>query len=270
MSKKTFAALLLFAGVGLTSLHGQTAHAAPGIWHKRIVYATHNDQEIPAQLATRFNVVHNDKGITIRMEMKDPHAADLKTLKKGRDGQWPSVESVELFFDPGRTCGKYFQIAVGADGSRWDRRWLKKEKTKWTSKLEITKTGWNVTVFLPYSDPGMMKAKVGDEWGFNFCRNIVSKKNGGRYFSTWAHVGTVFNRPERFGTLVFGSPAAAKRAKNVKIRKAYEKLVANLKKRGIAKEFTVQLKKMDEDCTESQIRDIYEEAEMVEKLKGIK
>lgn len=249
-------------------LAAQTAHVMPGKWYDEIMYATDNTSRIPANVATKFNVTFDDQALTIRVDMKDPNAKDLLLLPRGQDGKWPICESIEIFLDPGRTCSNYQQIAIFADHSRWDRRWPKKIKTTWTSSFKIRDDGWYVELRLPYKDYGMVKPKVGDVWGFNFCRNVKNPKTG-NYFATWAHVGSVFNRPERFGMLVFGSPEEAAKARTQKLQKELTLLTAELERKGVIKEFASQLRKMKEKCTETDIRDIREELLIIEKMKGL-
>lgn len=267
MIKKLFAGCLLFSAGMFVVLSAQTAHAMPGKWYDEIMYANDNNTKIP--LETKFNVTFDDKAMTVRIRMKDPYVQDLKALPKGVDNVWPKGESIEIFLDPGRSCGNYQQIAIGANNDRWDKRWLKKIKTDWTSKTEITKDGWNVTVRIPYSDPGMMKPQLGDIWGFNICRNVKNPKNNGRYFSTWAHVGAVFNRPEKFGMLVFGDPDGAKKAMREKVRTELKKLVAELQRKGYDSYFAGQIRTIEENGTEIDIRDIREELLVLEKWKGL-
>ena len=249
--------------LGMSSfVSAQTAYVMPDKWYEDIVYANDNDTRIP--LETKFNVTYNQNAVVIRIHMKDPHATDLQSLPKGTDGTWPKSDSIEIFLDPGRSCANYQQIAIGADGGRWDKRWLKKVKTSWKSRVSIKNNGWNVEIELPCTDPGMIKPQLGDIWGFNICRNVKNPKNG-NYFSTWAHVGAVFNRPDKFGKLIFGNPGAAKKAMEAKIRKELDDFTCELKQKGLYRHFAIQLKK---ECTETDIRDMKDELLVLEKLKG--
>ena len=261
--------LVLAISAMISASQAQTAHVMPGKWYDNIVLATDNNQPIADSVKTRFNVTADDEALIVKIEMKDPNAKDIRSLPKGKDGQWSICDSIEIFLDPGRTCANYQQVAVFANYSKWDRRWDKKLKTSWTYSLKINDDSWSVEVRLPFSDPGMVKPKTGDIWGFNVCRNVRNPKTGD-FFSTWAHVGTVFNRPERFGMLVFGSPEEAEKALRQKVAKALSELIAELKQKGMEQEFSAQLKKMKKSCTEMDIRDIRDEMLVIENMKGLK
>lgn len=266
MKKYITVSLIIFSGI-FTCLFAQTAYVMPDKWYDNIVYANDNNTKIP--LETKFNVTFDEKAITIRVKLQDHYVQNLKNLPKGTDNVWPRGENIEIFLDPGRTCSNYQQIAVGANNDRWDKRWLKKTKTSWTAKTKITSNGWETEIRLPYSDEGMVKPQLGDTWGFNLCRNVINPQNNGRYFSTWAHVGAVFNRPDKFGKLIFGDPDLAKKSQLAKVRKELKKLTVELKQKGLYQHFAARIKMLEVNGSEIDVRDIKDEMLVLEKLKGL-
>ena len=115
MKKKISVCLLC---IGAFFARAQIAHVMPGKWYDEIVYATSSDVRIPDTVKTKFNVTFDDEALIIKVDMKDPNAKDLLTLPRGKDGEWSLCESIEIFLDPGRTCGKYLQVAVFANHAR--------------------------------------------------------------------------------------------------------------------------------------------------------
>ena len=247
-------------------LSAQTVHTGPNDWAGGFSYARDNNTKIP--LDTRFNVDFDAKNLYITVECKGPGMDQLRKQPPGKNMQWPGGDSIEIFLDPGRTCGKYFQIAVGANGAKYDSRSKKVWKDLYTASVKMFDDQWTVRVTIPFDSPGMQKPHIGDRWGFNICRNV---KTGGDYFSTWAKVGANFHNPAKFGTLIIGSKADAQRGMQKKNMEDMVLLEHDLQKRGLYSNFEKQIKNLKQNgFTQLDLRDIREEAavdEMLEKIK---
>lgn len=250
----------------LTSvLTAQTAYAVKGSWQTRMVFANDNATEIPLQ--TRFNVDFDAKNLYVTVICIDPKTSELQTIPRGKKGEWPICDSVEIFLDPDRSCGKYFQIAVGVNGAMYDSRWKRDWITNWHAELTFSTDTWQVRFTIPFSEPGMLPPKIGDIWGFNLCRNV---KLSGNYFSTWALVGSVFHRPALFGTLIFGSPEAAEKAMNAKVAMELDNLEKELQTKGGYDYFATKIQSLRQKCSELDIRDIRDEWIVIEAINHSK
>ena len=247
------------------ALTAQTVYAEKDLWQTRLVFANDNETEIP--LKTRFNVDFDEKNLYVTVVCTDPKASELQKISSGKKGEWPLCDSVEIFLDPGRTCGKYFQIATGVNGTMYDSRCKKEWITEWSAGMTFSKDAWQVRFTLPFSDPGMVHPKIGDIWGFNLCRNV---KLSGRYFSTWAQVGSVFNRPALFGKLIFGSPEAAEKAMNAKVSLELDQLEKELRTKGGYEFFAPKIQALHRKCSELDIRDIRDEWIVIEAINHSK
>jgi hypothetical protein len=65
---------------------------------------------------------------------------------------------------------------------------------------------WAIEVAIPFADMGQAASPDGQTWGWNFNRHIVSDVD---LWVGWATTGPSFHTPDRFGTLTFGTLAAA-------------------------------------------------------------
>lgn len=255
-------ALALFCLCG--TLLAQTVHT--GVWTDGFGYAADNNTRIP--LGTRFKVDFDAKNLYITVECMATGMDQIKKQPKGKKRQWPRLDGIEIFLDPGRSCGKYFQLAVGANGAMYDSRCKKVWKDYYTANVKLYDDKWTVRFAIPINTPMMQKAHLGDRWGFNVCRNV---KTGGDYYSTWAKVGAFFHSPAKFATLIFGSKNQADQAMRKKNMADLKKLEKDLQKMGLYARYAKQIAKMKKgNFSQLDMRDIREEAavdKMLEKVK---
>ena len=181
---------------------------------QELYYATDNTKTIPHKTTVSFR--YDGKNLLIRAVMNVKKDYPFPAITN-RDGKWPSVEAIEIFIDPGADGRGYYQIAVGANGDRFDNRYVKKAwQANWNSQVKHAPGQWIAEITIPYP------AKSNFCSGFNFCRNV---KNDGEYYSTWAKVGANFHRPGKFGKLYLGSKAEIDKI----VRKAEYALADKLK-----------------------------------------
>lgn len=219
-----------------------------------LYYAADNSKPIAHKTNVFFR--HDGKTLFIRAEMfvRKGYPFPAITNKKGK---WPSGESIEIFIDPGADGKGYYQIAVGANGDRFDNRYRKGPwKADWRSLVTHKADKWIAEIAIP------LKGPKGTCTGFNFCRNV---KIDGDYYSTWAKVGANFHRPGRFGKLYLGKRAEVDRI----VRKAEyalaEKLKVRVRKLGMTKEYPLLFANKFNMRT---LRAIGQELEVVEAMKA--
>lgn len=254
------AAITAGAGEG-TPAKETVAYAGDGSWGSGFVYATDNSRAIG--LGTKFRVDFDKENLYVTFVCEEPRAGELKKLPPGKDGEWPMCDSVEIFLDPGRKCGKYIHLAAGINGAKYDSRFKRDFAAKWKMERTFHEKSWELKFTIPFREIGA-DAKIGDTWGLNLCRNV---KLSGNYFSTWAHVGSFFHTPSKFGELRFGSPAAAKKAIRERFESGWNALRAELEKKGLLAEFSAELDAIRSEGTELNLRAIREEMEMIDTLK---
>lgn len=252
---------VLFA---MTALYAAppVAYAAKDLWYKGFVYAHDNNTVIP--LETRFNIDFDKKNLYITVYCADPKAPQIATLKEGKKGAWPTMDSIEIFMDTERKLSNYHQIAAGVDKTLYDSQFTRKAwDARWTVAITYDKKSYTMKFTIPLKRP----AKVGDVWGFNICRNVVWN---GQYNSSWAKVGRRFHNPAEFGVLIFGSPQEANRARNKALYQQLEQLKKDLRTRGYTAHFAEDLKRLDKNCTDNGLRAIKDEVKILDIMKGVK
>ena len=258
--KKFLFSIFLCLGC-LPMLSAGTQAYADGSWNSPLVYAF--DNNTPIKLPTGFKVDFDRSNLYITVKCNDPAAEKLGKTPRKHLRRWPMCDSVEIFIDPPQ-LKKYVQLAVGVDGSYFDSRANKKD-LRWKYELSFHADYWQVRFIIPFADLGVT-AETGDNWRFNLCRNVRFSEN---FNSTWAHVGSAFQNPAKFGTLTFGAPGVAARANELKMQKALNELEKELRKKGIYSQLKDKVDAARKKCTAQKINAIREEAMMVEELKGL-
>ena len=150
---------------------------------QELYYATDNTKTILHKTTVSFR--HDGKNLIIRavMDVKKDYPFPAIT---NRDGKWPSSENIEIFIDPGADGRGYYQIAVGANGDRFDNRYVKKAwQANWKSQVKHAPGQWIAEITIPYP------AKSNFCSGFNFCRNVKTMANIIPPGQKWVRTSTV-------------------------------------------------------------------------------
>jgi hypothetical protein len=122
---------------------------------------------------------------------------------------------VEIFLQPSGE-GSYYQFAANGLDTQFDSE---KEAARWNgawkSASAIVKdqwyvgAAWTIELAIPFRTLGVSKAPVdGTVWRGNLCRTWTAVDFRLRA-TTWAHVGSAFHNPSKFGELLFDRSAPA-------------------------------------------------------------
>ncbi|MBO7329525.1 MAG: hypothetical protein J6W00_12235 [Lentisphaeria bacterium] len=152
-------------------------------------------------------VWHNDT-IYIAAKLYESKMGLLRKLRtKDNDSVWTD-DCFEIYFDPGHTRTKAFQLVVNPNGAkddgslkrRIDEAGFSDLKLTWQVKTRIAKDHWTVEAAIPLKLLSFQEVKPGTVWGINFCRSEIP---GGEK-SFWNNTGEYFFKPERYAVLHFG------------------------------------------------------------------
>jgi len=109
--------------------------------------------------------------------------------------------SIEVFFDPGRSKVKHYQILFNAAGQicghfKGDFNYYFSPKPYFKSKINGKCLTWEFVFPIQKNDKCYLKP--GEEWGFNIVRNDELP------FSMWKIISGSYNEPKSFGCLIIG------------------------------------------------------------------
>ncbi len=153
---------------------------------------------------------YDDRNIYVAFLNREPSPKKITTAAPGHDQDvWKDDEN-ELFIEPANTGARpYYHIMINAENVTQDSH-TGAEEDAWEPALEsatsIGTDNWILEVKIPFSDLETDAAPVGESWGWNFNRHIMS---GTDIWTGWSETGASFHTPERFGDLTFGTMAFA-------------------------------------------------------------
>ncbi len=118
-------------------------------------------------------------------------------------------DCVEVFLDPRHDRKTYYHLIVNAAGAIYDEKDKPNEPKSWdgdwTAEVNEDTYYWSAFITIPFKMLGIRAPKDGAVWGMNFVRNAPGHMERG----TWAHTGSSFHSPDRFGEIVFAGTAGA-------------------------------------------------------------
>ncbi|MDQ1281406.1 MAG: hypothetical protein QG670_2671 [Thermoproteota archaeon] len=161
--------------------------------------------EVKKDQFTRSWAVYDNEYIYTAFENMEPNTGKLVMAFLGHDTDVWRDDAGELFIEP-RHVGRepYFQIVINAANVTYDNE-NGGTKHLWEPRLEsatrIYKDRWVLEVSIQFKDLGFSKTPIGETWGWNFNRHIVT---GVDIWTGWAKTGSSFHTPNRFGNLTFG------------------------------------------------------------------
>lgn len=138
----------------------------------------------------------------------------IQTVSPGHDQDVWADEENELFIDIEHDgASPYYHIMINAanvtqDDHNGGAEGAWEPKLASAAKIHDADKNWVLEVKIPLKDLDVKKSLVGQTWGWNFNRHIVSK-DGTDIWSGWATTGASFHTPDRFGNLTFGDKAFA-------------------------------------------------------------
>jgi len=162
--------------------------------------------EVDRNRFTRSWAVYDDIFIYVAFENMDPNMSKLTMTSPGHDIDTWKDDAAELFIEP-RHVGTepYFQIVINAANVTYDDENGGATRLGWEPRLEsatrIYDDRWVLEMSIPFEDMGSDTPSIGETWGWNFNRHIVT---GVGIWTGWAETGSSFHTPNRFGNLTFG------------------------------------------------------------------
>ncbi len=173
----------------------------------------HTDMSLSA-LQPRVWAAFDEEYLYVCFQSSNP--GGVKSAIKDRDGVGIFTEdAIEIFLQPG-SDGTYHQFAANSLDTRFDsEKQISTWNAEWKSASGIEKdkwyvgATWTIEVAIPFAAFGDAQAPAdGTVWRANFCRDWTAV-DGPYRATSWAHVGSMFHNPAKFGELLFhrGSPA---------------------------------------------------------------
>jgi hypothetical protein len=146
-----------------------------------------NGRPIPDSLKTDVKIVYDDLGIYFGATLKDPEPDKILKELTERDG----IGNDDFFFillNGYNDRQQSLQFIVTAAGVQYDAKMTNDNEDSswngiWYSAVQITKEGWVVEIFIPYSEVRFPNKNV-QEWGLNMEREF--RRSRTRY--SWSHI----------------------------------------------------------------------------------
>lgn len=177
-----------------------------------------------ATYQTRTTLLYDDEALYIGMRLDEPNPEGLRKSCVKYDGQIWWDDSVEVYIGPGTSHKSYFKFITNPIGTRHDVRGLDAgyyftmppwgTGTAWEVKARIGADHWSLEFRMPWSDFEVEPPKPGDMWMFEVVRfryantNITDRKKRHTEYSSW-NPGAFYNRPDRYGNIVFSGTTAS-------------------------------------------------------------
>jgi len=160
---------------------------------------------IKASQPTKVKVIYDDNALYIGYLCQEKRKKKLFHKEKG-NGPWAD-DSVEMFIDTNLDKKTALQFVVSFTGEKYcgTGAGIFPKSIKWeaATSVELDKGYWSVEIKIPFSSLGA-KAKRGDKWGINFCRNRYSVNGTQVEYSLWSgFYGSSFFNPQGFGIIEF-------------------------------------------------------------------
>jgi len=154
--------------------------------------------------STAWAVYDSDK-LYVAYKNFDPNPKAITCQNMGRDSDVWQDDECELFIEPANVGAEpYFQFCINAEGEIFDQE-AGGEGLAWDAKslqcaTKVYDDHWVLEESLAFEDMDIKEAPVGETWGWNFNRHIVS---GVDLWTGWSETGLSFHTPSKFGDVVF-------------------------------------------------------------------
>lgn len=171
------------------------AHAA----HLKIA---NTSMGLPAPVATDVLLTYDDQSLYIAYICQEQDMSKVKATVTKRDGPAFYDDSVEFFLDPDGKRRDYYQLSANTLGAQFDSKLMNPGvNLDWTFASAKSPNGWTAEIAVPFKSLNTTMPARGTKWSGNFARNRWVTGHG--EFLIWSVPYGGFQRPERFGTLVF-------------------------------------------------------------------
>ena len=148
----------------------QKAEAATGFQ----MFKPGDGDVLPKEFATEVKVVYDDIGIYFLALMKDPHPEKI-TQRFGLRDQFIQADQFTVVINPFSTPNNNYVFSVFASGSQLDGTDPRGNDLSWNavwkSETSLTKDGWLVEMFIPYSALRFQNEN-NQTWSIGFFRHI--------------------------------------------------------------------------------------------------
>jgi len=163
----------------------------------------------PALEASEARLLYDDTNLYFGFRCAEPQMdlvrRDLKANPSMFD--YERGNTVEIFFDPGRTKRYYWQFMINTNGvtemhlSTHDVMHLGDLRHEWQARVFLGDDFFSIEAAAPFAllHP---KPNAGRMWGVNFCRaRQIGRKEPAYMYSSWQPMRGGFLFPEQWGTL---------------------------------------------------------------------
>jgi hypothetical protein len=155
--------------------------------------------------------VYDSKKIYVAFKNFDPNPNKITCVSKGRDSNTWSDDECELFIEPANAGSEpYFQFCINAEGEIYDQekggQGLAWDADSFQCAAKVYDDHWVLEECFAFEDLDIKEPPIGETWGWNFNRHIVS---GVDFWIGWSETGASFHTPSNFGDLVFSSEKLA-------------------------------------------------------------
>lgn len=126
-----------------------------------------------------------------------------KSEATARDGALWADDAVEVFIQPHKGVGPYYQVIGNAAGVFWDSEGANgKWNGEWTYAASVTTSYWEGELRVPWTNFDTETSAVGNVLGFNLCTDIQDQPP---VSDIWAPIGaSSFHDASKYGSLVIG------------------------------------------------------------------
>jgi hypothetical protein len=187
------------------------------------------EKGVSDSIRTQVMAIYDEKALYVAFLNREPDTANLLATVSEHDKAVPGDDSVGILLETGNSGkGALFAIYVSSanvtydtwtpsgelmekrrngeipvelvpiamaypKGPDWDPKGLK-------TATHIEKGSWTLEIRIPFEDLLQSGVPEGKTWGVNFVRHVPGWED---VWATWSKAGRSFNKPDRFGDLIF-------------------------------------------------------------------
>jgi hypothetical protein len=159
---------------------------------------------------TSVRVLYDSKYLYLGVHCNESNMSSLVARSRGRDGSVWKDDVIEVLIDTTNAQHGFYHFFMNPVGGYFSTKCVGGggSSSEWHGKVIVKAVrlskGWTAELAIPFSDIGIAPVN-GLKWGINVCRNRIA---GPQELSTWSPSPWGFERPERFGEIIFGDTSA--------------------------------------------------------------
>jgi len=167
----------------------------------KLGYLLREDGRGLATAGTDIFVAAGADGLYVAADCEEPKMRGVRARAKRHDDDalWQD-DCVELFIEPVKGSGVYYQMVVSITGHRFDAKGKDTSwDAPWAAAVQKSQSGWSFEARIPWASLGLpRRPAAGTQLGFNVGRT----RNAVRELSQWSRIPSGDSHtPEKFGTL---------------------------------------------------------------------